>query len=141
MRFKRRFKSPKSPPEVLRLIADFRYLKSWDDSVESVVAIEEVFGQGAQYKVRVRFGGKLIDMIYTVTSYEPGARALLTGIASNATAIDIIEVRDDSNGTQVDYTAKIQLAFPYNLLDPILALGFRKTVDRAVAGLTRFLST
>ena len=140
MRFKRRFKSPKSPSEVLRLVADFRYLKSWDDSVESVVVLEEVFGQGAQYKVTVRFGGKLIDMMYTVTSYEPGVRALLTGIASDATATDVIEVRADGSGTQVEYTAKIQLAFPYNLLDPILALGFRKTVDHAVAGLTHFLS-
>ena len=105
-----------------------------------MVVLEEVFGQGAQYKVTVRFGGKLIDMMYTVTSYEPGVRALLTGIASDATATDVIEVRADGSGTQVEYTAKIQLAFPYNLLDPILALGFRKTVDHAVAGLTHFLS-
>ena len=141
MRFERRFKSPKSASEVLRLIADFRNLKSWDHSVESVVALEEVFGQGARYKVRVRFGGNLIDMVYTVTTYEPGLRAVLTGVASNATAIDVVEVKADGNGTQVDYTAKIQLAFPYNLLDPILALGFRKTVDHAITGLTLFLST
>ncbi len=140
MRFKRSFNSPKSPSDVLRLIADFRHLKSWDDSVESVVALGDVFGEGSQYKVQILFGGNLIDMVYTVTIYEPGIRALLTGIASKATAIDIVEVRAFGNETQVDYVAEIRLAFPYNLLDPILSWGFRKTVDHAVLGLTRFLS-
>ncbi len=140
MRFERSFSSPKSPSEVLRLIVDFRHLKSWDDSVESVVALDEVFGEGSQYKVRVVFGGNLVDMVYTVTSYEPGIRAQLTGIASKATAIDTIEVRAGVNGTEVDYVAEIRLAFPYNFLDPILARGFRKAVDHAVVGLTRFLS-
>ena len=49
MRFERRFDSPKPPVEVLRLIADFRHLKSWDPSVESVEPLDEVFGQGRPF--------------------------------------------------------------------------------------------
>jgi carbon monoxide dehydrogenase subunit G len=140
MRFERRFDSPKPPVEVLRLIADFRHLKSWDPSVESVEPLDEVFGQESQYQVRVLFAGNPIEMRYTVTAYEPGVRAVLTGIADKATAIDTIEVRSTDQGTTIDYVAEIRLAFPYNWIDPILAIGFKKTVDHAVDGLRRFLS-
>jgi carbon monoxide dehydrogenase subunit G len=131
MRFERQFYSAKPPEETLRLIADFRNLMSWDDSVQSVTPRDEVFSQGAEYDVCVLFSGNPIEMVYTVTAYEPGVRAVLTGVAAKATAIDRIEV---------DYAAEIRLAFPFNLLDPVLAIGFKKTVDHAVEGLVRFLS-
>jgi len=140
MRFERRFEVPKRPTEVLRLIADFRNLEAWDDSVESVRALDPVFGEGSRYAVKVRFSGNVIDMDYTVTAYEPGARAVLTGIAAKATAIDIIEVEATEHGCRVDYIAEIPLAFPYRLFDKLLALQFVKTVDHAVDGLKRFLA-
>ena len=140
MRFERRIHTKKSATEALRLIADFRNLKSWDDSVESVKPREKVFAEGASYDVRVQFSGNPIDMVYTVTVYDPGVRAVLTGVAAKATAIDIIEVKSTDEGTVIDYIAEIKLAFPYNLLDPILAIGFKKTVDHAVSGLGRFLA-
>ena len=140
MRFERQFFSAKPPEETLRLIADFRHLMSWDDSIQSVVPRDEVFGQGAEYDVRVLFSGNPIDMVYTVTVYEPGVRAVLTGVAAKATAIDQIDVTATDQSTRVEYNAEIRLAFPYNLIDPVLAIGFKKTVDRAVEGLIRFLS-
>jgi hypothetical protein len=140
MRFERRLYSPKPPVEVLRLIADFRHLKSWDASVESVEPLDEVFGQGSEYRVCVLFSGNPIEMRYTVTTYEPGVRAVLTGVANKATAIDTIEVRSTDQGTAIDYVAEIRLAFPYHWIDPILAIGFKKTVEHAVEGLRRFLS-
>jgi carbon monoxide dehydrogenase subunit G len=140
MRFKRQFYSAKSPEVTLRLITDFRNLMSWDDSVQSVVPRDKVLSQGAEYDVRVLFSGNPIEMVYTVTVYEPGVRAVLTGQAAKATAIDQIEVVSTDKGTRVDYTAEIRLAFPYNLLDPVFAIGFKKTVDHAVEGLVRFLS-
>ena len=140
MRFERQFFSAKPPEETLRLIADFRHLMSWDDSIQSVVPRDEVFGQGAEYDVRVLFSGNPIDMVYTVTIYEPGVRAVLTGVAAKATAIDQIDVTATDQGTRVEYNAEIRLSFPYNLIDPVLAIGFKKTVDHAVEGLIRFLS-
>ena len=140
MRFERRLYASKTPEETLRLIADFRNLKAWDDSVQSVLAHDDIFGQGSKYDVRVLFSGNSIDMVYTVTVYEPGVRAVLTGVALKATAIDRVEVAATEQGTQVDYVAEIRLAFPYNLFDPLLAIGFKKTVDHAVEGLRRFLS-
>ena len=140
MRFERQFFSAKPPEETLRLIADFRHLMSWDDSIQSVFPRDEVFGQGAEYDVRVLFSGNPIDMVYTVTVYEPGVRAVLTGVAAKATAIDQIDVTATDQGTRVEYKAEIRLAFPYNLIDPVLAIGFEKTVDHAMEGLIRFLS-
>jgi carbon monoxide dehydrogenase subunit G len=140
MRFERQFYSEKPPEETLRLIADFRNLMSWDDSVQSVIPRDEVFSQGAEYDVCVLFSGNPIEMVYTVTAYEPGVRAVLTGVTAKAMAIDRIEVAASETGTRVDYIAEIRLAFPYNLIDPVLAIGFKKTVDHAVEGLVRFLS-
>jgi hypothetical protein len=140
MRFERRFVTPKSPSESLRLIADFRNLKEWDDSVVSVKPMDSSFGQGSRFLVEVLFSGNLIEIEYTVTVYEPGIRAELSGTAAKATATDVIEVSRVSDGTQVDYIAEIRLAFPFSIFDPLLAIGFKKTVDHAVSGLTRFLS-
>ena len=60
MRFKRQLYASKSPEETLRLIADFRNLKAWDDSVQSVVVRDDIFAQGSQYDVRVVFSGNPI---------------------------------------------------------------------------------
>ena len=141
MRFTRDLHSNKSPEEVLRPIADFRHLQLWDDSVVSVEPLDEEFGEGSRYRVRVLFSGNSIDMVYTVSMYEAGVRAVLTGLAPKARATDTIEVESSGEGTIVKYTAEIDLAFPFNLLDPVLAMGFKKTVDRAVAGLQRFLAS
>ena len=141
MRFKRQIYAGKAPTEVLRLVADFRHLQSWDDSVVSVEPLDEVFGQGSRYRVRVLFNGNPIDMVYTVSMYEAGVRAVVSGVAAKAKATDTIEVASLGEGTIIKYTAKIDMAFPFNLLDPILAIGFKKTVDRAVAGLQRFLAS
>ena len=116
MRFKRRLYASKPPEETLRLIADFRNLKAWDDSVQSVVARDDIFAQGSQYDVRVVFSGNPIEMVYTVTVYEPGVCAVLTGVAPKATAIDRVEVAATEQGTQVDYVAEIRLAFPTTCL-------------------------
>ncbi len=141
MRFERHIYSGKAPTEVLRLVADFRNLKSWDDSVVSVEPLDEVFGAGSRYRVRVLFSGNPIDMFYTVSMYEAGVRAVVSGVAAKAKATDTIEVESFDEGTIIKYTAKIDMAFPFNLLDPILAIGFKKTVDRAVVGLQRFLAS
>ena len=141
MRFERHIYSEKAPTEVLRLVADFRSLKSWDDSVVSVVPLDEVFGEGSRYWVRVLFSGNPIDMVYTVSMDDAGVRAVVSGVAAKAKATDTIEVESFGEGTIIKYTAKIDMAFPFNLLDPILAIGFKKTVDRAVAGLQRFLAS
>ena len=141
MRFERHIHSEKSPAEVLRLVADFRHLQSWDDSVVSVEPLDEVFGEGSRYRVRVLFSGNPIDMVYTVSIYEAGVRAVVSGVAPKAKATDTVEVESVGEGTIVKYTAEIDLAFPFNLLDPVLAMGFKKTVDRAVAGLQRFLAS
>ena len=141
MRFEQHIHSEKSPAEVLRLVADFRHLQSWDDSVVSVEPLDEVFGEGSRYRVRVLFSGNPIDMVYTVSIYEAGVRAVVSGVAPKAKATDTVEVESAGEGTIVKYTAEIDLAFPFNLLDPVLAMGFKKTVDRAVAGLQRFLAS
>ncbi|MBH96262.1 MAG: hypothetical protein CMD87_03275 [Gammaproteobacteria bacterium] len=141
VRFERQIYSDKAPTAVLRLITDFRYLRSWDDSVVSVESLDKVFGEGSRYRVRVLFSGNPIDMVYTVSMYEAGVRAVISGVAPKARATDTIEVESSGEGTKIKYTAEIDMAFPFNLLDPLLAIGFKKTVDRAVAGLQRFLAS
>jgi len=141
VRFERHIYSGKPPTEVLRLVADFRHLQSWDDSVVSVQPLDEIFGEGSRYRVRVLFNGNPIDMVYTVLMYEAGVRAVVSGEAPKAKATDTIEVASSGEGTIIKYTAEIDMAFPFNLLDPVFAIGFKKTVDRAAIGLQRFLAS
>lgn len=140
MRFVRQFDSPCSAEETLRLIADFQHLKAWDDSVVEVIPLQPVFGLGAAYQVRVAFNGREIPMRYEVTSYVAGHSAVLRGVADNAIAIDRIAVTTQGEGCRVTYDVEIRMAFPYSLFDWLAAFGFRKTIDRAVDGLVRFLS-
>ena len=104
MRFERHIYSGKPPTEVLRLVADFRHLQLWDDSVVSVEPLDEVFGEGSRYRVRVLFSGNPIDMVYTVSMYEAGVRAVVSGVAAKAKATDTIEVESSGEGTTIKYT-------------------------------------
>jgi hypothetical protein len=140
MRFVRFFESPSSAEHSLRLIADFQHLRAWDESVVEVEPLQEAFGLGAAYRVLVNFNGRMIPMRYEVTSYVPGHSAVLRGVAEKATAIDRIEVTPNATGCDVRYDAEIRMAFPYSLFDWLMAFGFKTTVDRAVAGLSRFLA-
>lgn len=139
MRFVREFDSPCSAEETLRLIADFQYLTAWDESALSVTPLQSAFGLGAAYSVVVAFNGREIPMRYEVTSYVSGHSAVLRGVAESALAIDRISVMPQGEGCRVTYDVEIRMAFPYSLFDWLAAFGFRKTIDRAVEGLLRFL--
>ena len=87
------------------------------------------------------FAGKAITMRYIVTSFKEGESVILTGAAEKAKAVDIIRVRQSDSTTCIEYSAQIILAFPYSLLDWLFAIRFSKTVNDAVDGIKRALST
>lgn len=140
MRFVKDFEVSATPAQALDFIADFDNLMQWDDSVNAVnTPPDQSFGVGAKYTVDLTFAGRQQRMEYHVRQYVPGEYAELVGSNGASTAIDRITVKEHPNGARVTYDADIQIHGFFRYLDPVLALVFAPTVNRAVRGMKRAL--
>lgn len=141
MRFVKDFEVTASPAQALDFIANFDNLMQWDDSVTAVnTPDDQTFGVGAKYTVDLMFAGRAQRMEYYVRQYVAGEYAELVGTNDGSTAIDRVTVKEHPNGARVTYDADIQIHGPFRYLDPILALLFAPTVNRAVQGMKRALN-
>ena len=133
MRFVKEFDVSASPDQALNYIADFANLMKWDESVTDVVYDDDQeFGVGAKYRVSLMFAGKPNTMDYRVMQYSAGEFAELKGENAASVAVDRITVKSKSTGCRVTYEADIRLHGWIGWLDPILALAFAPTVNKAV---------
>lgn len=133
MRFVKEFDVSASPNDALDYIADFANLMKWDESVTAVeFDPQQTFGVGARYHVSLLFAGKLNQMEYRVMQYAAGEFAELRGENDASVAIDRITVKSRDQGCRVTYEADIRLHGWIGWLDPLLALLFAPTVNKAV---------
>jgi len=81
-----------------------------------------------------------VDAVHVLPDGVPPARAVLTGVSSNAVATDTITIEPTPAGSRLTWQAEITLAWPARLLDPVLKLLFSRDVAKAMANLERELS-
>jgi carbon monoxide dehydrogenase subunit G len=129
--------------EAFAFMADFRNAADWDPGVTGVRQVDgDGGGLGAAYEVTVRAPGGDRTMRYVTTAYEPPGWVVLVADGSTLRSEDRISVAPAGDGCVVTYDAELRLRGPLgllHLLDPALALAFRRVGDRAAAGLRRAL--
>ena len=132
---------PTPPAAVHAYVADFKNLPSWDPTIKRVDQITPgAVGSGTRYVVVLTFLGAESTMDYVIDEYLPPARAVLTGVGSNAVATDTITVEPTPTGSRLTWEAQITLGWPARILDPVLKLLFSRDVAKAMANLERELS-
>jgi hypothetical protein len=125
----------------------FAYLSRFDHTAEwdpGVVAGEmltaEPVGVGSRFALTARFLGRHIPLEYEIADFERDVRVVLQAENRSVRSVDTITFEDDELGCVVVYDAELVANGIGRLIDPLLALVFRRIGDRAAAGLRTHLS-
>jgi hypothetical protein len=115
-------------------MADFANVAEWDPSVRRATRLDSgPLGRGSRFEVAVGFLCREVALTYELTEYDASARrAVLRGSNATTVSIDTISVSEDA---AVTYDAVLELRGPGRLLDPVLALAFRRLGESAAEGL------
>ena len=142
-RYRTTVHSTKSPEEAFDYLARFSNAREWDPGiVEAVDLTGDPVGPGSRFRLVSRFLGRRVPLEYRVTDYERPTRVVLAADEASIRSTDAISVVAADQGSRVTYEADLRLKVPFgSLMDPLLALAFRRIGDRAAAGLRKALST
>ena len=124
---------------VFDYMADFRNAAEWDPAT---VSISQTAGDGAElgarYRLVTRFAGRSVALDYETTGFERPERLVLNFHGGNTIGTDTITVDRTAERTRLDYSVDFRLT-KARLLTPLIAPLFRRTADKALAGLAKAL--
>jgi len=122
-------------------VADFTNTQDWDPMIVAAVRRDDgPLRVGSTFEVALQFGTRTIPMAYTITEFRPDERVVLETSGWWYRGRDDVHVRPAAQGSEVSWDAMFRLRGPLRLLDPLLAVGFRRTARLAVAGLRAALT-
>ena len=120
-------------------MSDFSNAQIWDPGVVRARRIDDgPISVGSAFELEVKFGPRTSVMRYEVTrlvSRSVTFRAVLGAVRSE----DTITVEETTDGCTVSYDAGIEISGAGAILNPALALVFRRVVDRAATSLGAIL--
>ncbi len=130
-----------SPEQAFEHVGDFSNIEKWDPGV--VASAKRADGPtdvGTVYDLDLSYGGRRMEMDYTVTDYSPGRRIVLKGEGRVVVAIDTIEFEPIEDGTKVTYTADLGLRGFARVLQPFMKGRFAAIGKSAGDGLRGWLA-
>ena len=129
--------------EVFDAIADFTTTQHWDPGVaRSVQVVGDTVEVGAAFDVDLDIPGLPVHPTfrYVIETHDrPHHVVLVTSTPLAAGRDDIRVVPRGADACTVEWSATFRLRGPGALLDPLLAVGFRRVGAKAVAGLASWL--
>jgi hypothetical protein len=138
-----RFLVPIPPATAFAYIADFTNTQHWDPQITT--AVREDAGPlrvGSAFRVSLLLGpgSRTVPLVYTITELSPGEQVVLETSGWWYRGRDDVRIRPADDGSEVVWDATFALRGPFLLLEPLLAVGFRRTARKAVAGLRSALT-
>jgi carbon monoxide dehydrogenase subunit G len=136
-RYRTTIESTKSPEEAFDYLAEFSNARDWDPGiVEATNLTADPVGPGSRFRLVARFLGRRVPLEYRITEFERPTRVVLSADDGSVRSTDEIRVAAADGGTRVTYEADLRLKSPVGtLVDPVLALVFRRIGGRAADGL------
>ncbi|MBC7631797.1 SRPBCC family protein [Aeromicrobium sp.] len=89
-------------------LSDFRSTNDWDPGTKETIRESGDGGAGTVYRNISGFGGKEVEIIYTVTEVDPGHSITPVGETSALTSTDTITVEGPDASTTVTYRAEFE---------------------------------
>ena len=121
-------------------VADFTTTAIWDPGISETRRLDDgALGVGSRFEVQSRQGPVTVPLVYEITTYDRPHRVVLETKGLLHQGKDDVTFESVEGGTLVTWNAQFRLRGPGRLVDPALAIGFRRVVDKAVVGLERFL--
>jgi carbon monoxide dehydrogenase subunit G len=140
-RIVRRIPVDRDPTEVFDAIADFSTTARWDPGVRAARPLDDPpVGPGARFQVTLDQGPFGPRLVYRTEAWDRPRRVVLHTRNALVEGTDEIVVEPDGDGCTVTWQADFALRGPLGrLADPLLARGFERVGDQAVAGLASWL--
>ena len=132
--------SSRSPEVAFDYLAEFSSVREWDPTAVAAENLSGRVGEGAEFRVVVRFAGRENEFVYTTLEYERPRRLVLRAESPAVVSLDTITVEPDAGATAVTYDARLEPRGAMKLAGPLLTLLFRRLGDNARAGLERELN-
>lgn len=120
-------------------LSDFRSTNDWDPGTKKTTRESGDGGVGTIYKNISEFGGKEVELTYTVTAVVPGESITLVGETDALTSTDTITVAGSETNAQVTYVAEFEFHGAAKLVDPFMGLPLKKLGDDAAESMQREL--
>jgi len=121
-------------------VADFTTTATWDPGITAARRLDDgPLGVGSRFEVQLKLGLASVPLVYEITTYARPHRVVLETKGLLYQGVDDVTFEAVEDGTLVTWNALFRLRGPGRLVDPALAIGFRRTAAKAVAGLERFL--
>lgn len=129
------------PADAFSYLGNFANTQEWDPGVRSATRTDGgALGAGSTFRVEVSFMGRTMPLEYRIIDWSPPRRVVLTTETDRFAGRDEIAVEPAAAGSRITYTADIRLKGLLKIAEPIMALAFRRTGDKAVAGLRHTLA-
>lgn len=140
-RYEATVESSLSAEQAFDYLADFRSVTQWDSTAVNAESLSGRVGQGAEFRVVVRFAGSENEFVYRTLEYDRPRRIVLRAESSTVVSLDTITFDPHPGGCAVTYDAKLEPKGLMKLAAPVLGLLFRRLGDNARAGLERELNS
>lgn len=132
--------STRTVEQVFDYVSDFSSVREWDPTVVRAEQLSGRVGEGAEFRVVVRFAGRENEFVYRTLEYERPRRIVLRAESSSVVSLDTISFRPAGAGSELTYDALLEPKGLTKLAGPLLGLLFKRLGDNAAAGLERQLN-
>jgi hypothetical protein len=131
-----------SRPQAFDYVADFTTTPEWDPAISDAERLGDDGPVAVGTRVRVRYsaGPLTFPLVYEVTRHEPHRRVVLRTSSPFHLGEDDVRFIETDEGTLVEWNALFRLRGPGRLIDPLLAVGFRRVGAETVVSLERALT-
>ncbi|GAA1234193.1 hypothetical protein GCM10009633_04070 [Janibacter melonis] len=110
-------------------LADFTNATEWDHGTVSCELVEGDGSPGSVYRNVSRFGGREVEVMYTLERAD-FPHVELTGRNGSTTLHDRIDVREHGAGSTVVYDAELTLSGPLKIATPVMSALFGRLADQ-----------
>jgi hypothetical protein len=141
-RFRTTISSPLAADVAFAKLAAFERAPEWDPNTTAGTRVGSELAVGTGFDITTVFGGRSLELRYTMTAYEPHSRYVVEADMPNGTHLrdEIVFVPRES-GCDVTYDALIRTRGIWKLADPLFQVIFRRIGRSVVGPLSTFLAT
>lgn len=129
--------SPWAPERAFDYLAAFHHVQEWDPSMKEAEQLSDgdPLTVGARFRVVAETGPSESELIYETVEIDRPHKVVLVSDTDSFTSTDTITVTPHGEGSEVTYTAEIELKGARKAGEPLLALGLKRMGDEAHEGL------
>ena len=113
-------------------MSNFANAREWDPGVVTATQLgADAIDVGTEFDLEVTFAGRRKAMRYRIEEYEPNRRVVFQSLTRLLRSVDSLTFDSSPEGCEMVYDADLRFLGLATVVNPLLAVFFRSTGDRA----------